>query len=263
MLHKKKNDDQWEIRIGDTSELLKTPNGHIVQSSSEEFIDEILSQLDDYDEIEIENAALTNEPLTDPNFYSLYCGYHDFIKGETPKTWEHIMDDLVNDSVLHRSAGPEFTDQLEAWEFVPKYFNSLGINDDIISSGLYYEDSVGDKDVYEFRIVQGGDEEFIRFKEFTKKIHEHYVGLNGYEKIALNTLVTIFGSTIAALSLIANICDELEFTYAIMPFIYLDDDENEDEDEDYVNEEYKQELIFIGSSAIKCKKFISHMNAEN
>ena len=107
--------DQWGVLLYHNG-LLKTPAGNLVQSDSYKLMLHMVQELEEYPVLKVANDAIVEpRPLC---AYLLFSTQPDFVVGDPKIEREQVEQALKHDPILHPSAGPEWTDQLRAWECI-------------------------------------------------------------------------------------------------------------------------------------------------
>ena len=117
------DEDEFAVRFWD-GELLRTPAGHLVQSKNYRLLLHLVRELEEYPILKVRKGIIEEpRPLCT---YLLFSTQSDFVAPGSTITNEQVATHLENDPVLHPSAGPEWTDQLRAWEPIREFLESIG-----------------------------------------------------------------------------------------------------------------------------------------
>jgi hypothetical protein len=129
-LYPKAIDDDFCVQIGHSDQYLRTPMGNLIRSKNEALIDLMVSELQKFYELELDNQnSLVGEALEKLSIYSLLCTQKDFWESEEKKlSVEAMASDLKQDPITNLSPGPEQVDQLFQWQALIKYLKDRGFD---------------------------------------------------------------------------------------------------------------------------------------
>jgi hypothetical protein len=102
------------LTVCHNQEPIRTPAGKILQSENEAILKCIIQDLQEFPTLDVQGGAL-NVPRATSAYY-LFCTVLDFIdegKGLSAHDIQHLLE---HDPVFYPGAGPEWVDQLSAWE---------------------------------------------------------------------------------------------------------------------------------------------------
>lgn len=103
---------------------LKTPKGNPVRSDNYRLLLHMVRELEAYPVLKVEGGIIMEpRPLCT---YLVYSTQRDFVTAETAVDREHVEHLLESDLMMFATAGPEWIDQLRAWEPVDQFLRSLG-----------------------------------------------------------------------------------------------------------------------------------------
>jgi len=104
--------------------LLHTPAGNLVSSPSNEFLLHMVRELEEHPHLVVEDGIIL-EPRT-LGAYLLFSTQRDFIEADPNIPRDDVAHALEHDPILYPAAGPEWADQLRAWEPVADFLKGLG-----------------------------------------------------------------------------------------------------------------------------------------
>ena len=124
-LYPKEIEDEYCVQLGRSDQYLCTPMGNLIKSKNEALIDLMVSELQKYYELELdEKNALVGEALEKLSIYSLLCTQKDFWEREGKIfSNEEMANKLKQDPITNLSPGPEQVDQLFQWRDLIKYLD--------------------------------------------------------------------------------------------------------------------------------------------
>lgn len=102
------------ISIRDSDDYLCTPEGNLIQSTSDELIEHLVLDLQRHSSVRVSDTkSLEGEPLEKISFYSLFSTQIDFW-GDPERSIprDEIISMLQRDPITNLSPGPEQVDQL-------------------------------------------------------------------------------------------------------------------------------------------------------
>jgi chaperone required for assembly of F1-ATPase len=172
-----KKDLEYSIKIGRANDYLRTPSGQTIKSSNKILVEHIISELQAFHEIDIEDNAICGEPLTSITAYSLISTEIDFVSEKPRWSLEEIEQKLSNDPLRQLSPGPEKVDQMYQWRNVISYLEESGIDFYKIQ---YYDNEQSD-----------------RLAEFFKDKVE---GFKNCQIAVFNNLLHLFNSALSAIA---------------------------------------------------------------
>jgi Putative DNA-binding domain len=172
--------------------LLRTPGGHRVQSDNYALLLHMVRELEQYPVLEVEEGIiLAPRPLC---AYLLFSTQRDFLSGDAVIERTVVDDALSRDPVLYPSAGPEWTDQLRAWEPLKDFLHSLGAE---LRPRVKYEDDAWEK--------------------LVDALHKRWSGLSAQAKAVVANLHPLTeGNLVAAIAFASRACSEIEFAHAVL-----------------------------------------------
>jgi hypothetical protein len=112
--------DTYAIVIGDSEKYLRTPGGNLVESSNEDLIEHIVSDMQRHSFVTIsKDDCLEGDPLEQISLYSLISTRIDFWNDpERSIEIEELLQMIASDPIANISPGPEQVDQLHQWRSV-------------------------------------------------------------------------------------------------------------------------------------------------
>jgi rubredoxin len=106
--------------------LLRTPGGSVVSSTSDALLLHMIRELEEHPILHVEDQIITEpRPLC---AYLLFSTQRDFIQVNPRIDRDAIAYSLEHDPVLYPAAGPEWADQLRAWEPLADFLRGVGAN---------------------------------------------------------------------------------------------------------------------------------------
>jgi len=207
--------NEYVVNIGEGN--LLTPGGVTVSHNNKHFINEMISELMQFPEIEVENNSLTGEQLGYVSLYNLYSTLKDFVENSSPKL-DDIFTDLVNDPLLHINPGPESIKQIDSWRPVSKYISKItsGDGESILFSGY----SIDNKEF--FALLNNADSHEIqtdkvpKFIDFYYAINKVWSDLSNQKKATVITLTHLSDSLLSSMCLVSGNCSPSEFSNAVL-----------------------------------------------
>jgi hypothetical protein len=170
-------DSEYSIKIGRSGGYLCTPGGQTIKSPNKLLMEHIISELQAFQEIDIEDNAILGEPLNFITSYSLICTEIDFVFGEPRRSIEIVDENLSSDPIRQLSPGPEKIDQIYQWRKAIDYLKENGIDFYKIQ---YYDNEDSDK--------------------LTKFCKSKFDSFNDHQVSVFNNLYHIFGSAISSIA---------------------------------------------------------------
>lgn len=184
--------DQFAVLLPGEQGLLRTPAGHLVQSGNYKLLLHLVHELEEHPVLRVADGIIVEpRPLCT---YLLYATEKDFIEPNGVMGREQVEHALQRDPVLHPSAGPEWTDQLRAWESLDAFLGSLGAE---LHPQVSYSDD--------------------RWAALVDALAARWSKLSPMGKsVVINLQALTEGNLIAPLALASGACSDIEFGHAVL-----------------------------------------------
>ncbi len=118
-------DGTYSIKIGDSDRRLKTPVGRPLTSDNKNLVEAIISELQDYSEVSIEDEAVGGEPLERMSLISLLATQIVFCSDGSPLGLEDIVGLVNGDPVTNFTPAPDLIeDHVNQWRPIINYLRS-------------------------------------------------------------------------------------------------------------------------------------------
>lgn len=184
--------DQFGILLPGDHGRLRTPAGNAIQSDNYRLMLHMVRELEEYPVLKVEDGIIIEpRPLC---AYLIFSTQRDFAGTDEHIGRERVEHILNHDPILDPSAGPEWTDQLRAWEPVDAFLNSLGAE---LHPRVKYEDEGWNKLV---------DAIWTRWNKLSPP----------GKAVVLNLHPLTEGHLIATLALASGVCTEIEYAHAVL-----------------------------------------------
>jgi hypothetical protein len=184
--------DQFGIILPWYHGRLRTPGGHLVQSDNYKLMLHMVRELEEYPVLTVEDGIITEpRPLS---AYLIFSTQRDFVGPDEQVGRDHVEHVLEHDPILNPSAGPEWTDQLRAWQPVDAFLNSLGAE---LHPRVKYEDEGWNNLV---------DALWTRWNKLSAP----------GKAVVLNLHPLTEGHLVATLALASRACTEIEYAHAVL-----------------------------------------------
>lgn len=171
------------ISIRDSDDYLCTPEGNLIQSTSDELIEHLVLDLQRHSSVRVSDTkSLEGEPLEKISFYSLFSTQIDFW-GDPERSIprDEIISMLQRDPITNLSPGPEQVDQLHQWRSVIESLNDTQIS---------------------FRDIQYFIEDKIEVQKLADLIKSDFDSSEGFKKAVFIQLSVLFNTPICAWSFV-------------------------------------------------------------
>jgi rubredoxin len=172
--------------------LLRTPAGNIVSSPNSALLLHMVRELEEHAILQVEDGIILEpRPLC---AYLLFSTQRDFIEIDPEIDRENVAHALEHDPILDPAAGPEWADQLRAWEPVADFVQGVGAK--LRPRAAYDEDDMA-------ALLDGVATRWNRLSEAGKSV-------------VANLQVLSEGHIIAAVAFAAGECTAVEFANAVL-----------------------------------------------
>jgi len=190
--HEATGSDLFGIELPGGMGLLRTPAGNLVSSPSSELLLHMVRELEEYDYLDVEDGIIIEpRPLC---AYLLFSTQRDFIMADPQIARDDVAHSLQHDPILYPSAGPEWADQLRAWEPLAGFL--LGVGAKLRHRTAYSGDELA-------ALIDGVETRWNRLSE-------------GGKAVVANLNVLTEGHTIASVAFAAGECSAVEFANAVL-----------------------------------------------
>jgi hypothetical protein len=173
-------------------EPIKTPAGKVVQSENELVLRRMVQDLQELSTLPLEDGVLADPRPT--SVYYLFSTLLDFLdegKGLSGADIRHLLE---HDPIFYPSAGPEWPEQLSAWEGARKFIEERG-------------HALHPRPGYQ-------SDEWTSLGEALARLFET---LSRPQRAAVDTLRSVFdGTVIFALALVTNSLEPNEYAHAVL-----------------------------------------------
>lgn len=184
--------EQFGILLPNDHGRLRTPGGHAIQSDNYRLMLHMVRELEEYPILKVEEGIIVEpRPLC---VYLIFSTQKDFVETDEQIGRDHVERLLEHEPILHPSAGPEWTDQLRAWEPLDAFLNSLGAE---LHPRVNYTDEGWNKLV---------DALWTRWNKLSAP----------GKAVVLNLHPLTDGHLIATLALTSRACTEIEYAHAVL-----------------------------------------------
>ncbi len=119
-------DGAYRITIGRTDEHVLTPAKNLLESPSEDLIDEIIYELQKFESLELKNGVIKGGPIEFITLYGLLCSQIDFHSDDKKYEPEEFEQSLKSDFLTNLSPGPEQVDQMYQWRSIISFLEERG-----------------------------------------------------------------------------------------------------------------------------------------
>lgn len=186
-----KSPDLYGIEISRLG-LLRTPAGNVVSNSSDTLLLHMIRELEEHPILHVEDQIITEpRPLC---AYLLFSTQRDFIDVSPTIGRDAIAHWLEHDPLLYPAAGPEWADQLRAWEPVAAFLRGAGAK--LRPRVSYSQDELA-------ALIDG--------------VETRWNNLSGAGKsVVANLQALTEGHTIASVAFAAAECSVVEFANAVL-----------------------------------------------
>lgn len=172
--------------------LLRTPAGNLVSSSNRALLLHMIRELEEHPILHVEDGIIIEpRPLC---AYLLFSTQRDFIEVDPTVDRDTVAHALEHDPILFPSAGPEWADQLRAWEPLANFVQGVGAK--LRPRVSYKQDELA-------ALVDGVTTRWNRLSEAGKSV----VG---------NLRALSEGHIIASVAFAAGECSAVEFANAVL-----------------------------------------------
>jgi hypothetical protein len=203
------------LTLGGENSLL-TSSGSLIEHSAKPLLEQMISEFDGTGE----SVRIKSNKIESPKFlgtYSLFSIQKDWVEKEKDDLTISFEDRLLNDPVLHPSAGPERIDQEERWGVLHQWIGSKidGLRSHALDF-VYYANNTDEEDEVDVR----DREKFL--KKITKdidiaEIKSCYQSLSPEERTVVMMLHAIHqGPVLFPLALVLGKCSVSDYTLGIM-----------------------------------------------
>ncbi len=184
--------ETFGISLPDGRGELRTPAGNPVCSENYRLLLHMVRELEQYPVLTVEDGiVLEPRPLS---AYLVYSTQRDFVESDAVLERCRVAEWLEEDPILHPSGGPEWTDQLRAWEPVDEFLRTLGAE-------LHPRPAYSD-DTWQGLV----DAVWTRWKRLS----------HSGQAVVLNLCPMTAGNLIASVALASGACSDIEFAHAVL-----------------------------------------------
>jgi rubredoxin len=186
-----KSPDLYGIEISRLG-LLRTPAGNVVSSTSDALLLHMIRELEEHPILHVEDQIITEpRPLC---AYLLFSTQRDFIELSPRIDRDAIAHRLEHDPILYPAAGPEWADQLRAWEPLADFLRGVGAK--LRPRVSYSQDELA-------ALIDGVETRWNSLSEAGKSV-------------VTNLQAFTEGHTIASVAFAAGECSVVEFANAVL-----------------------------------------------
>lgn len=172
--------------------LLRTPAGNLVSSPNHALLLHMVRELEEHPVLHVDDGIILEpRPLC---AYLLFSTQRDFIEIDPELDRDTVAHALEHDPILDPAAGPEWADQLRAWEPVAKFVRGVGAK---LRPRAAYEQ------VELAALIDGVTTRWNRLSAAGKSV-------------VANLQVLTEGNIIASVALAAGECTPVEFANAVL-----------------------------------------------
>ncbi len=180
------------IHLGGEHGNLHTPAGNLVENGSYRLLRHIVGELEGHPFLTVEGGVVV-EPRT-LSSYLLYSSQVDFSSARASIDRSHVADLFGDDPILWPSPGPEWTEQLRAWEPIADFLRSLGA--ELYPATDYTQDG---------------------WKTLVDAVHLRWNRLSDAGKAVVDNLRNLSGGhVIASVALASRACTTVEYANAVL-----------------------------------------------
>jgi hypothetical protein len=193
--------DKYGLQLPNGQGLMRTPAGNQVESDNYPLLLHMVGELEEYPVLRVADGILVEpRPMCS---YLLYSTQRDFVDGGYELDADEIGHMLHHDPVLHPTPGPEWTDQLRAWEPLTSFLASLGAE---LKPLVHYFDYQGE--------VSTPKESWTTLVE---AVAQRWQKLSPAGKaVVLNLHPLSGGHFIAAVAVASRVCTDIHFGHAVL-----------------------------------------------
>lgn len=184
--------DHWGILLPRDQGLLRTPAGHPVRSENYKLMLHTVRELEEHPVLKVADGIIV-EPRS-LSCYLLLSTQRDFLVPDMKIERDQIEHDLTHDPILHPSAGPEWTDQVRAWEPIGEFLELLGA--ELHPQGQYSEGAWN-------KLV---DAIWTRWNKLS----------SAGKSVVINLQTLTEGHLIAAIALASRACNEIAYAHSVL-----------------------------------------------
>ena len=195
--------DKFAIQLPHGQGLMRTPAGNPVESENYSLLLHMVRELEEYPVLQVADGILIEpRPMCS---YLLFSTQRDFVDDGYELEANEIEHMLHHDPVRHPTPGPEWTDQLRAWEPLIEFLASLGA--ELHPLGSYFDYGPG----------EGERTPRDSWATLVAALAQRWKKLSPVGKaVVLNLHPLSEGHLIAAIAMASRACTDIEFGHAVL-----------------------------------------------